>query len=128
MNFSLEKVCCTWMSLQPWFLMLYLVFPTAYALIGYFEVTWRLTMKLSRQNLWAGNIAKSIMSKGKRALLPTIVDQRPLFQRGLMNLQLEKFQLYNKSLNDLSFGKQVTFVSRGGPAPIQETLRLSSVY
>ena len=37
-------------------------FPTVRALIGYFEVTWRLTTKnVSRQNLWTGNIATSMM-------------------------------------------------------------------
>ena len=30
----------------------------------------------SLQNLWAGNIAKSMMSEGNSALLPTNVDQQ----------------------------------------------------
>ena len=40
---------------------------------------------VSHQNLWAGNIAKSMMSEGNSALLPTNVDWRPTFQWGLMN-------------------------------------------
>ena len=49
-----------------YYLLLYswkLFFPTARALIGYFDVTWHLTWRfnnetVSRQHLWAGNIAK----------------------------------------------------------------------
>ena len=40
---------------------------------------------VSHQNLWAGNIAKSMMSEGNSALLPTNVDWRPTFHWGLMN-------------------------------------------
>ena len=47
-----------------------------------------------RQNLWAGNIAKSMTSEGHSALLPANVDRWPLLQRGLMNFQLQFFQLY----------------------------------
>ena len=48
---------------------------------------------VSRQNLRAGSIAKSMTSKGNSALL-TANDDRPTpLQRGLMN-----FRLYNKSL------------------------------
>ena len=36
------------------------------------------------------------------ALLPAIVNRRPLSQRGLIN-----FQLYNKTLQDWSLGKQL---------------------
>ena len=56
---------------------------------------------VSRQNLWADNIAKSIASEGNSALLLAHVDRRPPLQRGLMNFQLENFQLYNKSLKFL---------------------------
>ena len=52
---------------------------------------------VSRQNLWAGNIAKSMMSESNSALLPVKFNRRPLLQRGLMNFQLQNFQLYNKS-------------------------------
>ena len=56
---------------------------------------------VSRQNLRAGSIAKSMTSKGISALL-TANDDRPTpLQRGLMN-----FRLYNKSLKDWSLGKQ----------------------
>ena len=40
---------------------------------------------VSRQNLRAGNIAKSMTSEGNSALLPANVDEQPVFQRGLMN-------------------------------------------
>ena len=56
---------------------------------------------VSRQNLWAGNLAKSMTSQGNSAVLLANVDRRPPFQRGLMN-----FQLHNKSLKDWSLGKQ----------------------
>ena len=65
---------------------------------------------VSRQNLWAGNIAKSMTSEGNSALLPVNVDQRPPLQRGLMNFQLQIFQLYNKSLVPW---ETVNFVSLG---------------
>ena len=45
-------------------------FPTARALIGYFEVTWHMTSNnenVSCQNLWAGNVAKSMTSEGNSA-------------------------------------------------------------
>ena len=57
---------------------------------------------VSRQNLWAGNVAKSMTSEGNSALLPAIVNRRPPSQRGLIN-----FQLYNKTLQDWSLGKQL---------------------
>ena len=78
------------------------------------------TKTVSRQNLWAGNIAKSMTSDGNIALLPANVDRRPLFLRDSMNFLLQKFQLYNKSLKDRSLGKQLILfpsnlnVSRGG--------------
>ena len=52
------------------------------ALIGYFEVTWHASNNetVSRQNLWAGNIAKSMTSEGNSTLLPANVDRsRDLF-------------------------------------------------
>ena len=61
---------------------------------------------VSRQNLWAGNITKTMTSEGKSALLPASVDRRPPLQRGLMNFQLQNFPLNNKSLKDWSLGKQ----------------------
>ena len=51
-------------------------FPTACALIGYFEVTWHMTSNnetVSRQNLWAGNAAKSMTSEGNSARSPADV-------------------------------------------------------
>ena len=60
--------------------------------IGYFGPASR-NETVSRQNLWAGNIAKSMTSEVNNAMLPANVDRRPPFQRGLTN-----FQLYNKSL------------------------------
>ena len=68
-------------------------FPTSRALISYLQVSWNLTMKLfSRQNLWEGNIVKSIKSKGNSAMCPANVDQRPPLQRGLLNFQSQNFQ------------------------------------
>ena len=72
------------------------VFPTTCGLIGYFDVTWHLTM----ENLWAGSIAKSMTS-----------ERRPPLQRGLVNFQLQNFQLYNKSLLRLVPQETVDFVS-----------------
>ena len=43
---------------------------------------------VSRQNLSAGNLAKSITPRANSALLPVNVNQRVLLQQGLMNLQL----------------------------------------
>ena len=48
---------------------------------------------VSRQNLWTGNIAKSMTSESNATML--------------MNFQLENFQLYDKSLKDWSLGKQL---------------------
>ena len=53
---------------------------------------------VSRQNLSAGNIAKSMTSESNGALLPANVDRQPPLQRVLMN-----FQLYDKSLKDCWF-------------------------
>ena len=78
--------------------------PTAGALIGYFEVTWPLTIKLfPAKSLWAGSIAKSMTSEGNSALLPANVDRWPPL---LLPLHVFLFVLYNKSLNDWSLGEQ----------------------
>ena len=49
---------------------------------------------VSRQNPWVGNIAKFMMPEGNSALFPVDVDQRPSLQQGLMNFQLQNFQLH----------------------------------
>ena len=76
-------------------------------MIGYFEVTWHLTLKLfpaktselvTVQNLWR--------QEYNCALLPANADRRPPLQQGLMN-----FQLYEKSLKDWLLGKQLIFFS-----------------
>ena len=64
---------------------------------------------VSRQNLWAGNITKSMTSEGNIALLPADVYRRLPLQ-GLMNFQLQNFQLYNKSLKDRSVGRQLILI------------------
>ena len=47
--------------------------PTAHALIGWFEVTWHLTIKLFRaKSLWVGNIAKSMTTTIARFSFCTI--------------------------------------------------------
>ena len=46
-------------------------------------------------------------SGGNSALLPANVGGQPPLQRGLMNFQVQNFQLYNKSLKDWSLGKQL---------------------
>ena len=86
-----------------YYLLLYnwkLFFPTARALIGYFDVTWHLTMKLFPANI--SERATLQKSGGNSAVLPANVDRRPPFQRGFMN-----FLLYNKSLKDWYLGKQL---------------------
>ena len=50
----------------------------------------------SWQNVWADNIAKSMMSEGNSVLQPTNVDWQPPLQRGLMNFKLQNFPLCNK--------------------------------
>ena len=50
-------------------------------------------------------------SGGNGALLPANVDRRPTLERDFMNSQLQKFQLYNKSLKEWSLGESVNFVS-----------------
>ena len=52
-------------------------FPSARAVINYFEVTWHITMKLfPAKNLWAGNIANPMTSESNNTLLPANVDRR----------------------------------------------------
>ena len=41
-----------------------------------------------------------LTSEGNSALLPANVDRRRPLERGLMNFQLQTFQLYNKSLKE----------------------------
>ena len=63
---------------------------------------------VSRENLSAGIIAKSMTSESNSALLPANVDRQPPLQRVLKNFQLKNFQLYDKSLKDCWFlGKQL---------------------
>ena len=55
------------------------LFPTARALIGYFGVTWHLTMKLfPAKNLWAGNFEKSMTSEGNSAPVTNLVPRPSL--------------------------------------------------
>ena len=72
---------------------------------------------ISRQNLWAGNIAKSMMLEGNSAMLPANVDQWLPLQQGLMNFQLQNFQLYNKSLVPW---ETVNFVSLESRLPLRK--------
>ena len=53
------------------------------------------------KSLWAGNIAKSMMSEGNSALLLANIDQRPPLHASVFIV------LYNKSLNYWSLGKQL---------------------
>ena len=43
---------------------------------------------VSLQNLWEGNIAKSMTSEDNSALLPANVDRQTPLQRGLINLRI----------------------------------------
>ena len=49
----------------------------------------------------------SMTSAGNSAPLPANIDRRPPLQRGLMNFLLQNLQLYNKSFQDKSLGKQL---------------------
>ena len=62
---------------------------------------------VSPQNLWVGNIAKSMTSEGNNALLPANVDHLSLLQGGLMNSSFQKFPAIYKSQKDWSFRKQL---------------------
>ena len=64
---------------------------------------------VSRHNLWAGNIAKSMTSEGKSALLPANVDARPPPQRGLMN---SSFEIFSSTTNHWSLGKLLILLPR----------------
>ena len=56
--------------------------PTVRALIGYFEVTCHLTMKLfPAKNSELATSQKSMTSEGNNALLPANLDRRPPLQR-----------------------------------------------
>ena len=48
---------------------------------------------VSRQNLRAGNIAKSMTSEGNSAMFLANVDRRPPLQRGLLNFHFPHFQV-----------------------------------
>ena len=50
----------------------------------FFLTEWK-APTVSRQNLWSGNIAKSMTSEGNSALFPANVDRRSPLQRGLLN-------------------------------------------
>ena len=71
--------------------------PATHTLIGYFKVTWHLTIKLFR--------AKSLLA-GNSALLPAKVDR---WSSLLLLLHVFLSILYNKSLNDWSLRKQFIF-------------------
>ena len=116
---DVEHSLTSWWSKTSWFrkheydtylslLYSWNFFPSALLLRGHMTSN---NENVSRQNLWAGNIAKSMTSKGNSALLPSNVDRRPPWRRGLMNFQLQNFQLYSKSLKDWSFGKQLILFS-----------------
>ena len=85
-------------------------FPTARALIDYFEVITSNRMKLFLAKI-SERATKSMMSGGNSALLPANVDRRPTLGQSLTNSQLQNFQLYNKSRKDWSFGETVNFIS-----------------
>ena len=77
-------------------------------LIGYFKVTWYLTMKLfpakiseqaTLQNLWRQRVTVLCYL--------WMLTQQPLLQLGFMNFQLQNFQLCNKSPKYWSLGKQL---------------------
>ena len=95
-------------------------FPAVFTLIGYFEVTWQVTMKLFQAKIfeWATLQNKCTVTH-KCWPMTTIA-------ASLMNFQLQNFQLYNKSLKDWCQGKQLICfllnlnVSLGFPS---ETLR-----
>ena len=78
-------------------------FPTSCTLLGYFEVTWQLTMKLfpakifelaTLQNLWRQRVTP--------LCYPRMLTNNRRYSEVLMN-----FQLYNKSLEDWSLRKQL---------------------
>ena len=94
-------------------------FPTARALIGYFEVIWHLTMNLFPAKISGqATLQKCMTSEGNIAMLPANVDRWP-------PLQLQNFQLYNKTLKDWSLGKQLILFPSNLNAPPWETLRSS---
>ena len=62
-------------------------FPTAHALIGYFEVTWHLTMKLFPMKISEqATLQKSLMSEGNSALLPMKIHRTPPFITARFNV------------------------------------------
>ena len=86
-------------------------FPTVRALIGYFEVTWHLTMKLflpakisergTLQNLWRQRVTM-------QCLLPRMLTARKIYFHKFVGEKvffLVGYNLYNKWLKDWSLGK-----------------------
>ena len=83
------------------------LFLTARTLIGYFEVTSHLTMKLFPADISERATLQIYDVRGNSALLLANVDRRLLLQRGLKNVfQLQHFQPYNRLLKDCSLEKQ----------------------
>ena len=73
------------------------------AVIVYFEVRWHLTMKLFPAKISVRETLQDLW----RQRVTVYVDQRPPLERGLMNFQLQNFQLYNKLHKNWSRGKQL---------------------
>ena len=83
------------------------LFLTARTLIGYFEVTSHLTMKLFPANISELATLQIYDVRGNSALLLANFDRRLLLQRGLKNVfQLQHIQPYNSLLKDCSLEKQ----------------------
>jgi len=66
--------------------------PTARALIGYFQVSWNLTMKLFTAKLSERATLQNPWRHRVTALFSANVDRRPPLQRGLLNIQPPNFQ------------------------------------
>ena len=79
-------------------------------LIGYFEVTWHLKMKLFPAKISErATLPQSVWRQRVITVhcYPCTVERPPPLQRGLMNFQLQNFQLYYISLKDWSLWKQL---------------------
>ena len=64
---------------------------------------------VSRQNLWAGNIAKSTTSEGNKALLPTylrMLTAHKIYFYKFVHEKVLLWGLYNKSLKDWFLGEK----------------------
>ena len=78
-------------------------FSSARGLIGYFEITWHLTIKLFPAKISERvTLQKSMTWEGNNAMLPANDDRWPPLQRCLMNFQPQTSQQYNKSVKDWS--------------------------